>query len=156
LRSDKIVQFSSPLSDPELARVRYSVRIGEKFWSYLQEPGIRLLLPLELMKSFVDRPTGWDYAAFLVCRCTRARTHSVIDHDTLMALFKDSANERDSATSRRLQGYHNEVMSASGGRLNASLEPAGHFPSSGGRPKERWILRVGPSQKVVWSGKKDE
>jgi len=132
----------------------FGVVLSPYFWEHLSEPKNHLILPIDLMKLFVNAPTGWDYASFLVHRCSRARTHSIIDHDVLMSLFKDNPEERDSRTITRLRKYHDLIMQALDGRLNANLESLGYYQSSGGRPKERWILRVGPSKKVVWSGKK--
>ena len=68
--------------------------------------------------------------------------------------YKDG-KERDSYAIKRMQGYHQEIMGATAGHLKAELRPAGHFPSTGGRPKERWELWVGPSKPIIWSGKKD-
>lgn len=156
LRCERIGELSLPRLVPEQGRVRFGVVLSPYFWEHLKEPKNRLILPLDLMKLFVDNPTGWDYGSFLVDRCLRARTHSILDHDVLMSLFKDSPRESDNHTVRRLLKYHKVIMKPYGGRLNAHLEPAGHILTGRrGRPKERWILRVGPSKKIVWSGKKD-
>ena len=107
-------------------------------------------MPLELLKLFIDRPTGWDYLCFLVARCGAARTVSEVPHEALISLFRDKDTEADRAVLRRLQGYHNEIMRATGGRLNASLIEKGTFPSEGrGRPRKRWALRVGPSKTLL-------
>lgn len=137
-------------------QVHFGVVLSSYFWEHLKEPKNRLILPLDLMKLFVNNPTGWDYASFLVYRCSRAQSASVIDHDVLMSLFKDNPDEEDKKTIKRLLNCHDLVMTALNGRLNASLEQTGHFQSTGGRPKERWILKIGPSHKVVWSGKKSD
>lgn len=154
LHYDRIGEFSLPRLDPEQDHVRYGVVLSPYFWEHLKEPKNQLILPIDLMKLFINAPTGWDYASFLVHRCSRARTHSIIDHDVLMSLFKDNPKESDNQAINRIRKYHDSIMQALDGRLNANLESLGNFKSSGGRPKERWILRVGPSKKVVWSGKK--
>jgi hypothetical protein len=74
-----------------------------------------------------------------------------------MSLFKDSKREHDSDAIKRLLRYHEEIMGSYGDRLNAVLEQVGTLRTGKrGRPKDRWQLRVGPSQRIVWSGKKDE
>jgi len=47
---------------------------------------------------------------------------------------------------------HQEIMDTTGGRLNASLVEAQPLRSTGGRPRKRWALKVGPSQPIVFSG----
>lgn len=132
----------------------FGVVLSDDFWNHLQETDNHLIVPLALLKLFLDRPIGWDYLMFLVARCGRARSETVVDHEVLMGLFKDSSKEPERNALRRLQRYHREIMLATNNRLNASLEPMGHFPSTGGRPRKRWGLRVGPSRQIVWSGKK--
>jgi hypothetical protein len=149
----RIGQLSLPFLVPDQGRVRYGVMLSPYFWDHLKEPKNQCILPLHLMREFVDRPTGWDYASFLVDRCFRAKSTSVIDHDVLISLFRDSERENDKRVIRRLLEYHQEIMRATRGHLNAVLEQDGYFPSSGGRPKERWVLRVGPSKQIIWSGK---
>lgn len=153
LLSSKVTALHLPSLDPDLQRARYGVVLSSDFWELLQSEE-RLLVPMDLMRHFVNKPTGWDYAIFLVYRCTRARSASKIQHETLMSLFKDNPRESDNQAIRRLLKYHEQVMRGTDGRLNAVLEQAGHFLSSGGRPKERWVLRIRPSKRVVHSGKK--
>lgn len=160
LRTEPIRQRQLVLPGVDLseARSRYGVLLSADFWGHLKEPKNQLLLPMDLMRLFVNCPTGWDYASFLVCRCSRAKTTSVVPHDGLMSMFKDGPKERDSHVIDRLQKYHEQIMRPYGGRLNAVLEQVGYFPRSrkGGPRKEQWQLRVGPSQRIIWSGKKDE
>lgn len=139
-------------------QVHYGVILSEYFWKHLKEESNQILLHLPMMREFIDKPTGWDYASYLTGRCLRARSTSIIPHETLMSLFKDNPEESDNQTIRRLQRYHEDVMRCTGGRLNAVLEQDGFFPRSpkGGRRKARWKLRIGPSKKIVWSGKKSE
>jgi hypothetical protein len=151
-------QLALPGFDVGTAQTRYGVLLSADFWEHLKEPQNLLLLPLDLMRLFVNQPAGWDYAAFLVHRCSRAQTTSVVPHEALMSLFKDGPKERESRVIDLLLKYHDQIMNATGGRLNAALERVGYFPTSkrGGRPKERWQLRIGPSKQIIWSGKKDE
>lgn len=132
----------------------FGVILSEDFWSHLKETENHLIVPLPLLKLFIDRPIGWDYLMFLVARCGRAQSETIVDHEVLMGLFKDSPNEPDRNALRRLERYHKEIMRATNNRLNATLEPIGHFPSTGGRPKKKWGLKVGPSRRIVWSGKR--
>jgi hypothetical protein len=159
LLSKKIVQLPLPELGSNWEGIRCGVRLDEGFWKHLQQERERLLVPLDLMREFVNQPTGWDYALFLVYRCTRAKQPSSIAHEVLMSLFKDAATERDSETIKRLLKYHEQIMRATNGNLQAELRRAGRFPTDpkkGGRPKERWELVVGESEPVVYSGKKDD
>lgn len=136
---------------------RYGVLLTADFWQELKEPKNRLLVPLDLMRKFVTQPTGWDYAAFLVYRCTRAKSASVVPHEVLMSLFKDGEKEFDKTTINRLLRYHQQIMDGTNGHLKAELRPAGHSRTGKrGRPKEQWALHVWPSDPVVYSGKKVE
>ena len=146
-------QMMLPLPKGE-ASTPFGVVLSDDFWNHLQETDNHLIVPLALLKLFLDRPIGWDYLMFLVARCGRARSETVVDHEVLMGLFKDSPKEPDRNALRRLQQYHKEIMLATNHHLNATLEPIGFFPSTGGRPRKRWGLRVGPSKQIVWSGKK--
>lgn len=156
LRAVPIRQLTLPGLDGGEAPSRYGVLLSADFWEELKQPKNHLLLRLDILRNFVDRPIGWDYAAFLTFRCGWAQTESVVPHEALMSLFKDST-ERDSTSIKRLQGYHQEIMEATDGRLKAELRQAGHFPRSpkGGNQKARWELRVGPSEPIIWSGKKE-
>ena len=118
------------------------------FWAHLLDSKNRLLVPLELLKLFIDRPTGWDYLCFLVARCGAAKRSSKVPHEALISLFRDTERQTDRDIIRALQRYHTEILRATGGRLNAELVEDGAFPSSGGRPKKRWALIVRPSQSL--------
>ncbi len=126
----------------------YGVVLSADFWNHLSESKNRLLVPLELLKLFLDKPTGWDYLCFLAARCGAAKTTSKVPHEALMSLFRDTARQSDRSIIRGLQRYHHEILRATGGRLNAELVEDGAFPSSGGRPKKRWALIVRPSQSL--------
>ena len=107
------------------------------------------------MKIFKDRPTAWDYMMFIVARCGAAKSNSIISHEVIMDLFKDSEKEPDRNTISRLTRYHKELMVATAHRLNASLEQDGFFPKQGkGAKQKRWVLKVGPSLPIVESGKR--
>lgn len=135
---------------------RYGVLLSSDFWEHLKEPQNHLILRLDVMQHFVNQPTGWDYATFLMYRCSRAQTWSPVPHEVLMSLFQDNPKDQDSKTVDRLRKYHDQVMTATDGKLKAELRPAGQSKTGKrGRPKERWELWVGPSQQIVWSGKKD-
>ena len=143
LRSEKAGQLVIQGSHP------YGVELSADFWQYLSESSNRLIVPLELLKLFIDRPTGWDYLCFLVARCGAARRPSEVPHEALMSLFRDRDSERDRDIIRRLKSYHSEIMLATDGRLNAELVERGHFPTEGrGRPRKRWALKVGPSRSL--------
>lgn len=134
----------------------FGVQLSTDFWEMLKEQREQLIVPVELLKLFLDAPTGWDYLCFLVARCGRAKSSSVIDHHILMGLFKEG-DEPDRNTIARIQRYHQLIMQATRGSLNASIEEAGYFPKKKGqrgRPKKRWVLKVGPSRSIVSSGKK--
>lgn len=141
LKNKKAGQLLLPNAHP------YGVILSADFWNYLSDRSNRLLVPLELLKLFVDRPIGWDYLCFLVARCGAAQTTSEVPHEALIALFRDNPRDRDRDIIRRLQSYHREIVEATKGRgrLNASLVEKGFFPSTGGRPRKRWALRVAPS-----------
>ena len=140
--------------NPELNNSPFGVKLSSEFWEYLRDPKNQLIIPINLLKLFIDRPTGWDYALFLHSRCGAAKTSSVIDHETLMQLFKEG-KEPDRNTVARLQKYHKEIMFVTDKRFNAQLIEDSSLPQQGrGRKKKRWKLCVGPSEKIVWSGKK--
>lgn len=142
------------LDNPDLNNSPYGVKLGGEFWDYLKNPKNQLIIPINLLKLFIDRPTGWDYALFLHSRCGSAKTSSIIDHETMMKLFKEGC-EPDRNTIARLQKYHKEIMFVTNKRLNAQLIEDTSLPQEGrGRKKKRWKLCVGPSEKIVWSGKK--
>jgi hypothetical protein len=67
-------QLTLPGLDLGEAPSRYGVLLSADFWQHLKEPKNHLILPMDLMRLFVNYPTGWDYAAFLVYRCSRAKT----------------------------------------------------------------------------------
>ena len=133
---------------------RYGVLLSADFWEFLQETRNQLVVPLELLRLFVDRPTGWDYLCFLVARCGAARRASKVPHEALVSLFRDTEKQSDRNIIRRLKRYHAEIMVATGGRLRAELVEDGHFPAAGhGRPRKRWALVVRPSKSVIVAGK---
>lgn len=159
VRCARIGKVSLPrLVEDDSDRIHYGVILSEYFWKHLQEGKNHLLLHLDIMRQFIDKPTGWDYACYVTDRCLRARRWSVVPHETLISLFKGNPNESDSKTIKRLQKYHSDIMTITGGRLKAILEHNGFFPrsSKGGHRKARWQLRVGPSTNIIWSGKKSE
>ncbi len=126
----------------------YGVVLSGDFWNHLLKTRNRLVVPLNLLKLYIDKPTGWDYLCFLVARCGAAKTSSRVPHEALVSLFRDTDQQDDRHVIRRLQRYHREIMHATGGRLNADLVEDGAFPSSGGRPKKRWALIVRPSRSL--------
>lgn len=131
----------------------YGVILSEYFWEHLQEAKQQLLVPVEVLKKFLDKPVGWDYLMFLVYRCTRARRESVVPHDILMGLFRDSEKEPERNVIGRLQRYHDEVMLATGWKLDAELCEM-KVKGGRGRPKKRWYLKVRPSEPLIQSGKR--
>jgi len=134
----------------------YGVKLSGEFWNYIREPKNQLVVPVNLMKLFRDRPIGWDYAFFLVARCGAAKSYSKIPHETIMALFKEG-KEEDRQTIARLKQYHEQIMLATDHRLNAEIVEDGYFLSGEmGRKKKRWSLVVGPSDKLIWSGKRPD
>ncbi len=155
LRAERIGQQVLPalVEDPDLAASPYGVVLSRDFWAYLVAAQNQMIVPLDLLRLFIDRPVGWDYACFLVARCGRARSSSVVPHDVLMSLFRDG-KEPDRNAIARLKRYHDEIMLATKGRLKASIVHDGFFPSTGrGRPKKRWVLKVGKSDAIISSGK---
>ena len=137
---------------------QFGVRLSAGFWEHLKEKEHHLLAPVELLKLFIDQPTGWDYLCFLIARCGRAQTPTVIDHDILMGLFKEG-KEHDRNTVIRLQKYHDIIMTATRGNLKASIEQSGYLPrqtGQRGRPAKRWVLKIHPSKPIVFSGKKQQ
>ena len=149
LKSEFSGQLTIPGSHP------FGVELGDSFWKHLCESKNHLLIPLELLKLFLDRPTGWDYLCFLTARCGSAERSSKIPHEALIALFRDTERQDDRNIIRGLQRYHREIMTATGGRLNADLVEDGHFPTAGaGRPKKRWALIVRPSKSLFSSSDK--
>ncbi len=140
LQTEHAGQFAIPGTHP------YGVVLSEDFWSHLSESKNRLLVPLELLKVYVDKPTGWDYLCFLVARCGAAQRPSKIPHEALVSLFRDTEKQEDRNIIRNLQRYHREIMTFSRGRLKAELIEDGVFQGGGrGRPQKRWALLVKPS-----------
>ena len=66
-RKDLQVEHAGQLTIP--GTHPYGVVLSADFWNHLSESKNRLLVPLELLKLFIDRPTGWDYLCFLAARC---------------------------------------------------------------------------------------
>jgi len=155
LKADEsgLVPLPKMFGIPELDDMPYGVLLSQDFWAMLQESKNRLIMPLDLLKLFIDRPTGWDYACFLVARCGSARTSSVVPHEAIISLFKDNPKDNDRRIIPRLKRYHEEIRLATGGRLNAEFfEDTPLRNPKGGRPKKRWSLRVAPSRSLI--GKK--
>ncbi len=143
LRSETAGQLELPDSR------RFGVVLGQGFWSHLSESKNHLLLPLELLKLYLDKPTGWDYLCFLTARCGSAMRSSRIPHEALISLFRDTDGQTDRRIIKNLQRYHLEIQKATGGRLNAEIVEDGHFPTTGaGRPRKRWALVVKPSKSL--------
>ena len=155
------------LPTKEGERPIYGIELSADFWEHLQDQKEHLIVPIELLKLFIDAPLGWDYLCFLIARCGRAQSSTVVDHEVLMELFGEThksertkaeqlASERN--TIRRLQRHHRLIMTATRGNLKASLEPIGHFPKEEGqrgRRRIRWGLKIHPSKRIVFSGKKE-
>ncbi|MCG8457770.1 MAG: hypothetical protein MI919_15960 [Holophagales bacterium] len=130
----------------------YYVKLSDDWWNYLQEGGRNLLLVrLDLLRQFIDRPAGWDYLCFLVHRCGSAGTESIVPHDVLVGLFK-RGKEADRQTMARLARYHEEIMVATDGKLAATLEVIGEERGKG-RPRQLWGLKVGPSDPLIATGR---
>lgn len=129
---------------------RYGVLLSQDVWNFIKDPKQQFLVPIHLLKHFVNNPTGWDYLMFLVHRCGAAQSVSKVPHEALMHLFKDSEDEPDRKVINRLKGVHAQVMALTEGKLCASLEEDGLFPQEGrGRPSKRWCLKVGPSESLL-------
>jgi len=143
LRSETAGQLTLPGAHP------YGVILSDDFWKHLSDPKNRLLVPLELLKLFLDKPTGWDYCCFLCARCGAAQRASKVPHEALISLFRDTESQSDRQIIYKLRHYHKEIVHAVGGRLNAELVQDGYFPTlKPGRPKKRWSLIVRPSQSL--------
>jgi hypothetical protein len=156
LRAMPLRQLRLPGLEPSAAPSPYGVLLSADFWEHLKQPENHLILRLDILKKFITRPVGWDYATFLGFRCSRAETWSPVPHEALMSLFKDSPKESDNNAIKRLLGYHDEIMQATAGQLKAEWRQAGHIKTGKrGRPKERWELWVGRSGPITWSGRKD-
>ena len=153
-------QLALPLGIEDAPERAFGVRLSTSFWEHLKEKEHHLIAPVELLKLFIDCPVGWDYLCFLIARCGRAKTSTVIDHEILMGLFKEERNtEPDRNTIRRLRKYHELIMQATRGNLKATIEEAGYLPrkpGQKGRSQKRWILKIHPSAPIVFSGKKIE
>jgi len=151
LEAERAGQINLPriFDDPDLNDSPYGAALSDDFWNVLKESSKQLIVPLDLLKMFIDRPTGWDYACFLVARCGSAKSSSVVPHEALMALFKDSPGEPDRNVVTRLKRYHDEVRLATGGRLNAEFFEDKPGRSKGGRPPKRWSLKVAPSSSLI-------
>ncbi len=148
------LELPTVIEDPDFplsAAGRYGVVLDDSLWEHLCVPKNHLIVPLDLIRIFTDRPVGWDYLMFLVARCGAARSESVVDHDDLLSLFRDGT-EPDRKVFHRLSKYHDEIMRATGGRLNCALIQIGTVAGGRGRPRVRWALRVGPSRPLVYSG----
>ena len=137
-----------------LSESPYYVQISQQLMNYLRSPENQLLVRMDLLKKFINRPLGWDYLVFLAHRCGAARSRSMVPHSVLMEMFK-SGRQSDSRTIETLRGFHEEIMEATGHRLDAEIvELAPLHNPSGGRPRKQWGLKVGPSQALIASGKK--
>lgn len=129
---------------------RYGVVLSPQTWSFIKDPKQQFLVPIHLLKHFVNNPTGWDYLVFLVHRCGSAQSTSKVPHDALMHLFKDCEDEPDRKVINRLKRVHAQIMHLTDSKLNADLVEDGLFPKQGrGRRKKRWCLKVGPSQPLI-------
>ena len=146
LHAEQAGQLTFPGAHP------YGVVLSRDFWAHLSDSHNRLLVPLELLKHFIARPTGWDYLCFLTARCGAAQRTSTVPHEALMSLFRDTERQPERNIIRALRRYHREILLATGGRLKAELVKDGVFPSSGGRVRNRWSLIIRPSQSLFERG----
>lgn len=137
------------------------VRLSEPLMNHLREGGRNILLMrLDLLRHFSNRPIAFDLAMFLAARCGAAASRSVVPHDALMDMFK-AGSEPDRRTIQRLQEYLAEIQQATGSdaqgrpRLNARLEVIQQERKGKGRPRKIWGLVVEPSgQGLVEKGSK--
>lgn len=130
----------------------FRVKLSERFWEHICKRENQALAPIEIMRRYQDEPAAWDFAWFVITRCRRAETLSSVPHDALMDMFRDG-KEEDRNVIRRLASYLEDIQKATDGRLNAWLEEAEPLrDGEGGRPKKRWVLKVGKSRDLVWSG----
>ena len=128
------------------------VRLSEPLMNHLREGGRNILLMrLDLLRHFSNRPIAFDLAMFLAARCGAAASRSVVPHDALMDMFK-AGSEPDRRTIQRLQEYLEEIRQATGNgpdgrpRLNARLEVINEERQGKGRPRKVWGLVVEPSR----------
>ena len=128
------------------------VRLSEPLMNHLREGGRNILLMrLDLLRHFSNRPIAFDLAMFLAARCGAAASRSVVPHDALMDMFK-AGSEPDRRTIQRLQEYLTEIQEATGAdqhgrpRLNARLEVISEERKGKGRPRKLWGLVVEPSR----------
>jgi hypothetical protein len=132
----------------------FRVKLSQEFWDYLRQPGNQALAPVEIMRRYQDEPAAWDFAWFVLTRGRHAKTLSAVPHSALMDSFRDAA-EADRDVIRRLAGYLKDLQDAAGGTLNAWLEEGQSIkPEGRGRPRKQWVLKIGPSPSLLWSGKK--
>ena len=148
LESGGQLRLPSLDDDPDMKQTPYGVVLNRDFYDHLQDTKNLVSVPPDLLRLFVSRPLGWDYLCFLVARCARARSTSIIDQSAILDLF-GGPTERPRRTIERLMDYHDEITLATAGKLNAHLEEARPAKSTGGRPAKRWQLRVGPSESLL-------
>lgn len=134
------------------------VRLSEPLMNHLREGGRNILLMrLDLLRHFSNRPIAFDLAMFLAARCGAAASRSVVPHDALMDMFK-AGSEPDRRTIQRLQEYLEEIQQATGTdpngnpRLNARLDVINEERKGKGRPRKLWGLIVEPSQGLIEKG----
>jgi hypothetical protein len=151
---DDLKQEASGLVRLPFGPTGFRVKLSQEFWEYLRQPENQALAPIEVMRRYQDEPGAWDFAWFVMTRTRHAASLSAVPHEALMEAFRDG-KEQDRDVIRRLAGYLEDLQAATGGRLNAWLEEGTSIkPEGRGRPRKQWVLKVGPSQGLVWSGKK--
>ena len=151
-------QLSLQSADRRAEARSFFVEISDDLFNYLTQKDRRVLMLVrrDLQSLFVNKPTAWDYLTFLVHRCGSAKTDSRVPHDDLMKMFK-CGKESDSKTITKLQRYHNQIMLATGDRLNAELVKAGKARRSKRGPlTQLWELRVGPSRDIIFPRPKSQ
>lgn len=115
LRSERAGQLEIPGSH------RFGVVLENGFWEHLSETKNHLLLPLELLKLYFDKPTGWDYLCVLTARCGSAQRTSKVPHEALVSLFRDTKQQSDRHIIHNIKRYHREIQQVTGVRLNAEI-----------------------------------
>ncbi len=113
---------------------RYGLQLSRCFHRYLRDSPI--LLPLDLLRRFHDKPIAWDLASLTIWRCYVASRASVIPWDSLIEHLGSRDRDRKQLK-RSLSRVLDQV------RLAHPGFPARFLPRYQGLAIEPWLLPPG-------------
>lgn len=122
----------------------YYVELSEDYKAHAGDRKNQIWFPNAVLQKVADHPLKLQALAVVYARSLAAQGPWVMNHDDLMAEFKESARE-ERWLIRDLQDALAEIRTATGGKLAAEIvEDTPSRSPQGGRPKKRWKMAGRP------------